>query len=130
MLVYLYTLKVPALGTDWKNADYAHCLGDKYNLPHLKDAGRFWFLQRFRVSLGTWYKSSESVQTCWIMIIKKVWSYQTDDSPELRSAILDNLMPNSKPILENEKFQTFMMRNKDFLWAFMRALAEKVSLKW
>lgn len=135
LLVYLYTLELPDLANEhvfpWPVAPArnAYFLGDKYNLPSLRDHGRTTLIHHVRTRLDTWYEKEDANKRRWILFIGKVWEWTITDSDQVREAVLDALMSTSKAIIEDERFQKLMKENEDFHMAFLRALVKRAIRK-
>ncbi|KAK5077707.1 hypothetical protein LTR70_001983 [Exophiala xenobiotica] len=135
LLVYLYTLELPNLANkqvypqSGSAARDAYFLGDKYNLPCLRDHGRTTLIHQIRTRLNTWYEKEDAMKERWIRFIGKVWKWTIEDSDQVREAILDALMSTSQAIIEDGRFQALMKENEEFLMAFLRALAKKAIRK-
>lgn len=135
LLVCLYTLALP----DFENeqifpnvmggAENAYLLGDKYDLPRLRNHGRTRPIGYIQTSLNTWHEDEDANKKRWILFIGKVWKWTIADSDQVREAILGALMGTSKAIIEDERFQALMKENAEFFMAFLRALAKRAIRK-
>lgn len=135
MLLYLYTLEVPDLSNkdvsphEFTGEEQCFVLGDKYNLPILKEHGQSQLLQNVRDNLALWSTCSDQIKLNWINWLSRMWRWEQGGSEKIRGGAIEALMKISVSIIEHEAFQKLLKDNEDFNMAFLRALAKKATSK-
>lgn len=133
--MYLYTLELPNFANKQVFPNHlaaavnAYFLGDKYNLPRLRDHGRSSNIHHIQTSVNTWHKDETLTKGGLILFIGAIWKWTITDSDQVREAVLGALMSTSKAMIEDKRFQKLMKENKKFHMASLRAFVRKATRK-
>lgn len=128
LLLYLYTLQVPTFA-DLVSAENALLIGDKYNVPALRDAGRVQFTKLATTAVSRFASIPKPRQVTCIAWIEKVYRWEIECAKAINIAIMAAVVKVSMSIIEHEKFRDFINRDEGFRWAFLRALSEKAGAR-
>lgn len=124
MLEYLYTLQIPALNT-FDHMKMAYTLGDKYDLPKLRDAGLEALCRHLQDRCASWDKQSALQKSATASVIEEVWTWTYQDTNKFKKAILDGLCASSTRVVEDPLFQEMVSRNSDLALEFIKALTKR-----
>lgn len=114
MLRYLYLLKVSdfsdkaMFSSNYKAAEQALTLGDKYDLPELCSAGTKALIRCVKYNLPRWESRLEGSKARWICCFRKVWTWTQRDADSIREHIVEQIVLGADTVIEDEQFQALM----------------------
>lgn len=123
MIEYLYTLELPPL-VGLTQAKDVYFLGDKYELPKLRDHAASCYSDCLAIICKPHVYSENASKEWMLSIVEDLWMWTIPGTDKLKQVVLDCLCQSASKVIEDEVFQDFFSRNKDFEMAFMRALAK------
>ncbi|KAK5942870.1 hypothetical protein PMZ80_005436 [Knufia obscura] len=125
-LLYLYTAELPkmnevCLRDRLQRAHSAFKLGDKYNVPPLRNLGYAWvYLCIHRVMAVQAPPAAELFD--WI---NGIWGWEIQGASLAKETILNGLVGNFDTIVGLDGFETLVRVNSDFVVDLLRALGEE-----
>jgi len=117
---YLYTLQVPAL-SEYAAAKLTYIVGDKYNLPALKDAGCAFMYKWLQAKFRDFYSKPKDEKTTLLGTIGELSKWTYPDTAKFKEAVIRGLVSSAGSNLGDTHFVDFMWRNREFGLVFMRS---------
>lgn len=125
MLEYLYTLQKPIHPTRAK-AETVYTIADKYDLQQLRLQALDVLMSHTGMICSSWERKSEEEKADTIDWIRKVRSWEQQDSAQLREICLRRLSGMSASMLDHEPFKKLLLEDDGFCMDFIKAMKQEV----
>lgn len=105
-------------------ANWAFTLGDKYNLPKLRDRGALRLISFHHLFAKEWTDLDDILKISRFVHLEEVWAWTYPETEKFKNAILESFCGSANAAIEDTKFEHFLLRNTDFALDLIKRLAK------
>lgn len=126
LLEYLYTLEIPKC-KNWKTNIQSLILADKYNISKLRVNLEEQMKMRIRVCLVEFGSASVEFKDLAMEIIVEVWECDIANRADIVAFIMKIILRDAKAFNAWEPFRELLSTRRDFMLAYVDALAAELA---